>query len=206
MKLTAMALATAALAAPLAAQGPALGIELGYSRASFSGRNAGGVKLHEGAVAGAYLSVELFSGLAFRPGILLSTKGGSTSVVTDSAGNRERLDLELVYLDLPILLRARFPLIGQSRIVLTAGALPGIRIGCATDVISENETPLERTPCRAGSLKPFDLGLLAGVGLGFPVERSFLALEVRLTQGVVSVVDGGDLKNRALTLMLTVPF
>jgi hypothetical protein len=206
MKLTALAAALALAAAPLMAQGPALGIELGYSRASFSGRDAGGVKLHEGAVAGAYISANLSSWLAFRPGLLLSTKGGATNVVADSAGNSVRLDLELVYIDIPVILRARFPMIGQSRIVVSGGLLPGIRIGCATDVISENETPLNRTPCRAGALRPFDVEALAGIGLGIPIERSFLALEVRLTQGMVSIVNDGDLKNRALTIMLTVPF
>jgi hypothetical protein len=205
MKLAALALASLFLAAPLTAQGPALGIELGYSRASFSGRTSGGVKLHEGAVAGAYMSVDLFSGIAFRPGLLLSTKGGATSVA-DSAGNSVRLDLELVYIDVPILIRGRFPFIGQSRLLLTTGLLPGIRIGCATDVISANETPLERTPCRAGALRPFDMGAVAGVGFGVPIERSFLAIEVRLNQGLVSIVDDGDLKNRALSVMLTVPF
>jgi hypothetical protein len=199
-------LASLLLAAPLAAQGPALGIELGYSRASFSGRNAGGVKLHEGAVAGAYMSVDLFNGIAFRPGLLLSTKGGATSVVADSSGSQVRLDLELVYIDVPLLVRGRFPFIGQSRLLVTTGVVPGIRIGCATDVISENETPLERTPCRAGALRPFDVAALAGVGVGVPIERSFLALEVRLTQGMVSIVDNGELKNRALSVMLTVPF
>jgi hypothetical protein len=204
MKLAALLLLSL-VATPLAAQGPALGIELGYSRASFSGRTAEGVKLHEGAVAGAYMSVDLFNGIAFRPGLLLSTKGGATSVA-DSAGNSIRLDLELVYIDVPILVRGRFPFIGQSRLLLTTGLLPGIRIGCATDVITANETPLERTPCRAGALRPLDVGALAGIGFGVPIERSFLALEVRVSQGLVSVVDGGDLKNRALSVMLTVPF
>lgn len=206
MKLTAIVLATMFIAAPLRAQGPALGIELGYSRASFSGRDAGGVKLHEGAVAGAYLSVNLANRFTFRPALLLSTKGGATDVVADSAGNLVRLDLELVYIDAPILLRYRLPFIGQSQMTLTAGGVPGVRIGCATDVLTQNETPLERTPCRGGTLKPFDFAGLAGIGFGVPIERSFLALDVRVTQGVTSIVDGGDLKNRALTVVLTVPF
>ena len=206
MKLPVLFLSSLLAAAPLMAQGPALGIELGYSRASFSGKSAGGVKLHEGAMAGAYLSVNLGSNFTFRPALVLSTKGGATDVVADSAGNLVRLDLELVYIDAPIMLRTRFPFIKSSQIVVTAGGVPGIRIGCATDLLTQNETPLERTPCRGGALRPFDFAGLVGVGFGVPIERSFLALEVRLTQGMVSIVDGGDLKNRALTVVLTVPF
>ena len=206
MKLTAVAAALSLAAAPLLAQGPALGIELGYSRASFSGRDAGGVKLHEGAVAGAYLSVNLGSNFTFRPALVLSTKGGATEVVADSAGNRVRLDLELVYIDAPIMLRTRFPLIKGTQMILSAGAVPGIRIGCATDVFAEDETPLLRTPCAAGALRPFDFGMIGGVGIGVPIERSFLALEVRLSQGLVSITDDGELRNRAATIVLTVPF
>lgn len=206
MKLTTMLLALSALAGPVAAQGPALGIELGYSRASFSGRDAGGVRVHEGAVAGAYMSVNLWDGVAFRPGLLLSTKGGATDVVADSAGNLVQLDLELVYIDVPVMLRGRLPFIGSSRLVLSAGMLPGIRIGCATDVISQDQSPLARTPCRAGALRPLDLAALGGIGFGVPIERSFLALEVRLTQGLVNIVNDGELRNRALTILLTVPF
>lgn len=206
MKLTVMVAALALVAPPLLAQGPALGIELGYSRASFSGRNAGGVKLHEGAVAGAYLSVNLGGTFTFRPALVLSTKGGATDVVADSAGTQVRLDLELVYIDAPIMLRTRFPLIKGSQLILSGGVMPGIRIGCATDVFSADETPLLRTPCAAGALRAFDFGVLGGVGIGVPIERSFLALEVRVTQGMVSVVDDGELKNRALTVVLTVPF
>jgi hypothetical protein len=206
MKLTGLFLLVTVVAQPLAAQGPALGIELGYSRASFSGRNAGGVKLHEGAVAGAYLSVNLGNNFSFRPALLLSTKGGATDVVADSSGTQVRLDLELVYIDAPITLRTRFPFIGGSQMILAAGGVPGVRIGCATDVITENETPLERTPCRAGALRSFDFALLGGIGIGVPIERSFLALELRLTQGMVSIVDDGELRNRAATLVLTVPF
>ena len=48
--------------------------------------------------------------------------------------------------------------------------------------------------------------MAAGIGIGVPIERSFIALEVRFTQGLTSIVDDGQLKNRAVSLMLTVPF
>lgn len=206
MKLTALVAALTLAASPLLAQGPALGIELGYSRASFSGRDAGGVRLHEGAMAGAYLSVNLGSNFTFRPALVLSTKGGATDVVADSAGTLVKLDLELVYIDAPIMMRTRFPFIKGTQLILSAGAVPGVRIGCATDIFSQDETPLLRTPCAAGALRDFDFGMLGGVGIGVPIERSFLALELRLSQGLVSIVNDGELRNRAATIVLTVPF
>ena len=206
MKLAGVLVLLGAGAAPLAAQGPTLGIEVGYSRASFSGRDAGGVKLHEGAVAGAYLSVLLAHGFAFRPGILLATKGGSTPVVADSAGTVVNFDLELVYIDLPLVLRARIPTVGQVRLILSGGVVPGFRIGCATD-FSQEDVPVARAACSTGSgLRPLDVAVLGGVGIGIPIEKSELGVEARVTRSLRSISNEADIKNQALTLTLTIPF
>lgn len=195
------------LPASLAAQGRAvIGVELGYTRASFSGRNSQGVTLHEGAVAGAYFQVRLASWLAVRPGLQIASKGGATTVVpTDSLGS-VRVDLDLVYLDLPVLLRSRIPAFGNTRLILTAGMVPSLRIGCN---VSNASVSLSRNECNQVSLGVFrtwDVEALGGVGFGIPIERSELALEARFTQGLRSVTDVGDIKNRAVTFVISVPF
>lgn len=206
MKLTMSLLLLALSATPLAAQGPTLGIEVGYSRASFTGADADGVKLHEGAVAGAYLSVLLAHGFSFRPGILLATKGGTTPVAIDSSGTMANFDVELVYIDLPLVLRGRIPFAGRVRLILSGGVVPGFRIGCATDLTGE-DTPTARAQCRSGSgLRPFDIAALGGIGIGIPIEKSELGIEARVTRSLRSISNDADLKNQALTLTLTIPF
>ncbi len=206
MRLTALALLLALGTAPLAAQRPALGIEVGYSRASFTGQDAKGVKLHEGAIAGAYLSMLLAHGFSFRPGILLATKGGSTSVVADTGDAVIDFDLELVYIDIPLVLRGRIPTIGQLRLILSGGVVPGFRIGCATD-FSRGDVPATRAPCaQAAGLRTLDVGILGGVGIGIPIEKSELGIEARLSRGLRSITNDADVKNQAFTLTLTIPF
>src|SRR5512138_2386093 len=120
---------------PVAGQGKTvIGVELGYTRASFSGRDSRGVTLHEGAAAGAYFQVRLAPWLAVRPGVQITSKGGATSVVPTNSTSAVRVDLDLVYLDLPILLRSRVPLVGRTRLILTGGVVPSLRIGCNVEV------------------------------------------------------------------------
>jgi hypothetical protein len=191
----------------LLAQGrSAIGVELGYTRASFSGRDSRGVTLREGAVAGAYFEVALTSWLAVRPGIQIASKGGATTVANSTQPLRFALDL--VYLDFPVVLRSRIPAIGRTRLILSGGAVPGVRIGCNVE-FSQAGAASVRTACgdaSAASFRSWDIELLGGVGFGIPIESSELALEARFTQGLRSVNNLGDIKNRALTFAISVPF
>ena len=193
----------------LLAQGRrAIGVELGYTRASFSGRNSGGVTLHEGAVAGAYFQTRLFSGLVFRPGIQIASKGGATSVVPAGSTTPVRLDLDLVYLDLPLLLRTRLTL-GKVRLLFTGGGVPSARIGCNVE-LSDQGVTISRSECGTGNnvakFRTLDFQVLGGAGIGIPIESSELAIEARFSQSVRSISDIGDIRNRALTFFLSVPF
>lgn len=193
----------------LTAQGRVgIGVELGYTRASFSGVNSQGVTLHEGAIAGAYFLVHLSPWLAVRPGLQIASKGGATSLLRLSDSSSIRVDLDLVYLDLPLLLRARVPLPGGLRLILTGGMVPGLRIGCNVEVTTAGGV-LSRNACDrvgVGTFRTLDIEALGGAGLGIPIESSELAVEARVTQGLRSVGSAEDLKNRALSLFISVPF
>lgn len=193
----------------IAAQGRVgIGVELGYTRASFSGTSSKGVTLHEGAVAGAFFLARLAPWLALRPGLQIASKGGATSAIRLSDSSTVRADLELVYLDFPILLRSRIPAPGGIRLVLTGGFVPGLRIGCNVEV-SSSAGLTSRNACNQenlGNFRSLDLEALGGVGLGIPIEASEVTLEARVSQGLRSITDAGDLKNRALTLIISVPF
>ena len=206
LAMVALALLPAIPDALLAQGRSAIGVELGYTRASFGGRDSRGVKLHEGAVAGAYFQVELTSWLSIRPGIQIASKGGATSVA-DSA-QPLRFELDLVYVDFPVVLRSRIPAIGRTRLILSGGAVPGLRIGCNVE-FSRGGVTLSRNACSdasAASFRSWDIELLGGVGFGIPIESSELAVEARFTQGLRSVNNLGDIRNRALTFAISVPF
>jgi hypothetical protein len=165
------------------------------------------VALREGAVAGAYFRVPLARWLAVQQGIRIASRGGATSV-SDSASSLLRLDLDLVYVDFPLLIRARIPALAGARLILLGGGGPAIRIGCNVE-FSSNGFSLARTACErttAATFRSWDFFVAGGAGIGIPIERSELAVEARLSQGLRSVSDLADLKNRSLDFLLSIPF
>lgn len=197
------------LPAGLAAQARfTLGVDLGYTISDFSGPDAAGVRHRTGATAGAYLRTPLGRYLAVQSGLFIASKGGATLVTPAGGGAPVRFDLELVYVELPLLLRARVPFVAGTRLVLTGGAVSGVQIGCNVE-FTQNGVSLLREACARLSgttFQDWDLAWTAGGGIAVPIERSELALEVRLSQGLRRVSEQSDFRNRALTFLVSVPF
>lgn len=206
MKARLLLLVALATASAEAQSKPSLGVELGYARSDFTGRDVGAFGFQEGALAGAYFRVPLTGGIAVQQGILISSKGGAITGV-DTLGRSVRLELDLVYLDLPLLLRARVPLALGTRLLLEGGLAPGLRIGCGLETLVDGVTQ-PQTSCGpgGGDIRTLDVGVLGGVGVGIPIEQSELSLETRLIQGVRTVSRSSDVRNRSLAFLVSVPF
>ncbi len=188
---------------------PAVGVEVGYSRTDLAVGGAGNLLTsRQGAITGAYLHFPLSDALAIRPELLFSLKGGST--VANIAGQGEAsIDIELAYIELPVLLRASFPT-GSVRPVLFAGPALAIQIGC--DFSFDFGSRSDRSTCGQDTLtgvtavRSWDFGLVGGVGIEKRLRRASIALEARYTVGTRSVLEDLELKNRAFGLLLAVTF
>jgi len=187
--------------------GPSLGVELGVSRASFVGPGSTGTRASTGAVAGAWFRLPLSRWLSVQPGIRIVSRGGAGTI--GSTIGPVDFELDLVYLDMPLLLRARLPGFARTNLVLVAGPAPAVRIGCNVD-FSQAGTPLSRASCADAtvntSFRSWDFALTGGVGIALPVERSEISIEGRYSRGLRDVVDQSDIRNRSFTFTLSVPF
>ncbi len=191
----------------LSAQGPraAVGAQVGYSRADLGGPDAEGIRARQGALTGVYLAAPLGRSLFLRPELLFALKGGRTEVTLED-GSTATLDIDLAYIEVPLLARVTFP-IGRVRPVLFGGPATGFQIGCDLQVILATETV--RSSCGEAGVAIFrtwDYGLVAGGGVEFGWAQSALSLEARYTAGVRSIVDGATVRNRAFDLMLALTF
>jgi hypothetical protein len=181
-----------------------VGAELGYSRSDLKGSGATGVTARQGALTGVYLEAPLVGRLSLRPELLFALKGGRATTDVQGGGTA-LLDIELAYLELPILLKVT-PLRRRIRPVLFAGPAPALQIGCDFQVILPNQ-PVSATCAEAGfSVRDLDLGLVAGGGLEIRWGQSALALEGRYTSGLRSLLEDSEVRNRAFGVVLVLTF
>jgi hypothetical protein len=182
---------------------PAVGVELGYSRTDFALGGGGNLLAsRQGAISGVYLQFPMRDYLAVRPELLFSLKGGRT--IATVGGQPGDIDVELAYLELPLLLRASIPT-GALRPVLFAGPSVAFQIGCDFTF----HTDLTRATCGQDSLTnvpEWDFGLVGGGGVEMRLRRATIALEARYTVGTRSVLEGVALKNRSFGLLLALLF
>jgi Outer membrane protein beta-barrel domain len=198
-----------------AQRGPAAGAEVGYSRADLVGANADIVETRRGAVTGVYIHFPVSTVVAIRPELLFSLRGGRTVVGIAGTDDLAEVDLELAYLELPILARLVWPR-GQVRPAVFGGPSVAIRIGCDLLFVADTAQPKRSTcgreeenpaPIDASQVRTWDLGWVAGAAVELYLTRTTLSLQGRYTEGLRSVLNTGvDLKNRGVALLFGLTF
>jgi Outer membrane protein beta-barrel domain len=194
------------VAPPVAlSQRAAVGAQVGYSRADLAGPDAAGLTPRQGALTGVYLSAPLSRAIAFRPELLFALKGGR-AVVALQGGGTAAFDIELAYIELPVLARVSFPT-RQIRPVLFAGPAVALRIGCDLQLLIPDQ-PLRATCGRNdfNDVRQTDYGVVVGGGVEIRWFQAALALEARYSVGLQSIIRDVDVKNRSFGLALALTF
>ncbi len=184
---------------------PAVGAEVGYSRSDLGGPDAQRVRSRQGALTGVFLLAPLAGPVSLRPEILFALKGGRAQASVEGGGTTE-LDIELAYIEMPLLLKLGVRR-GRFRPMVFGGPAPALQIGCDLQVVDPT-TPV-RAPCDQTGLPPFrqfDIGVVAGGGLEVRWPQSSLALEARYTSGLRSVLEQVDVRNRSFGVVLALTF
>lgn len=199
--LAAVVLCTAAAAA----QGsrPAVGAQVGYSRTDLFGANAEEITARQGALTGIFLHVPLARMVSLRPELTFALKGGRTE--TEDGG---LIDIELAYLELPVLGRVTLPT-GRFRPVFFGGPAPAIQIGCDFRFALPGQPEPLRVTCGQDEvtiIRRLDFGFVAGVGVEGLWPAAALSLEGRYTAGLRSVFDDVEIRNRAYSVLLGITF
>jgi len=207
-----LAVAVCLAAGRAAAQtGPAVGAEAGYSRADLIGRDANLVESRQGAITGVYLHLPLSPVVSVRPELLFSLRGGRTLVrVGDDIAD---VDIELAYLELPLLARLVLPG-GRIRPAVFGGPSLALQIGCdfllaiaADTTRSTCGETVEQGGINVEQVRDWDLAWVAGAALEMHLPRTTLALQGRYTAGFRSILEGPvDLRNRGLAVLFGLTF
>lgn len=210
MRATLAGAAFCLLAAPRICQAQeraAVGAQVGYSRADLIGRNSSAVSSRQGAITGVYLHLPLTSLFSVRPEVLFSLKGGQTLAVLDTSGTIGLVDIELAYLELPILARVTLPR-GKYRPAVFGGPSAGLQIGCNLLIVATDST--SNVFCGeggVGGIREWDFGWITGAAIEMHLPRTTLALEGRYSVGFRSVLEGAvDLRNRGFAVLFGLTF
>jgi len=190
-----------------AQEGAAVGAQVGYSRADLTGENSDLVESRQGAVTGVYLHLPVNSVVSVRPEVLFSLKGGRILTLVAGSPGVSLIDIELAYLELPVLARLTLPR-GRYRPAVFGGPSVGLQIGCDLGVTSPDTTV--NATCGqpdVSGIREWDLGWIAGAALEMHLPRTTLALQGRYSAGFRSVLEGPvDLRNRGMALLFGLTF
>ncbi len=172
-------LAVALMAGVAAAQETGLvgkGLKLGLSMYTFGGSDneMEGVSPDSrmGLGAGGFLTFALGPNLALQPELLYVQKGAKY----EEGGVTATLKFD--YLDIPVLLKYRFPTEGSIRPNLFAGPVGSIKMSADLKVEAGGE---DASTDVSDEVKGFDFGVAFGGGLDFALSSSTLTFDVRYT-------------------------
>lgn len=184
----------------------AVGAQVGYSRADLTGENADLVESRQGAITGVYLHLPVNPVVSVRPELNFSLRGGRTVARVVGSETIADIDIELAYLELPILARLTLPR-GRFRPAIFGGPAVGVRIGCDFLIILPADSV--RVTCGQDDLtgvRQWDFGWVAGGAIEMHLPRTTLALQGRYSTGFRSVLETVDLRNRGLAVLFGLTF
>ena len=196
----------------------AVGAQAGYSRADLTGEASDLVESRQGAITGVYLHLPLNRIVSVRPELLFSLKGGRTVARIAGSSTLADLDIELAYLELPLLARLTLPG-GRFRPAIFGGPSAGLQIGCDVLIIFSPDST-SRLTCgqkvrpEAGEeeeelsqVREWDIGWMAGAAIEMHLPRTTLALQGRYSAGFRSILEGNvELRNRGMAVLFGLTF
>jgi hypothetical protein len=190
----------ASLAALLLAVAPAtaqtevhFGPMAGASFANFHGADVSNTKQRAGFVVGGFVRIAASGPLQIEPQLLYVQKGAEADVGGGITGT-----FKLDYVQIPVLIKAAFPVASDTRIVpsLFAGPALAFKVGCKVKA-SDGSATVEETCADAGaSIKSTDFSFIFGGG----ADIGPIAFQLRYDLGLSKIEDASqpsDVKNKA---------
>jgi hypothetical protein len=194
MRRNILALLSALMLAPagVAAQGIGLGLVGGANFANLDSDQIEETNNITRIMGGAYLSLWFSPTLALETEALFSQKGAAAP-----AGPGVTFDLDISYLEIPVLARVKFPA-GAVGVSLFAGPTFGFKMDCKASFNSGGAEVSDDCDETEISLKSSDMGATAGASL----DLGGFSIFGRYVYGLsdISENENGETKNRVLTL------
>ena len=214
-----IAIALGCVALPHAVSGQTIGTLIGANISSISDVDkgisnvVGGVfsqKKKVGLKAGLYLRIPLAGMFSLEPEVFYAQNG---ITFDSSAGSAGSIDVDLGYVEVPVLLRIDVKRKSHVHPFLLGGASGAYRVQCKLSASSSTSTLPKDCGATGGADDPFkksDYSAVGGAGLVAQLGGISASLQLRLSQGITTVVSSetgtAKPKNRALSVLLGFTF
>jgi len=177
----------------------AKGFKLGASMSYLGGGDVKDTDSKLGFSVGGFLTYRIHDLISIQPEVLLTQKKANST--SDLEGGTWTYKLDLIYLEIPVLVKVDVPV--RSSIKPSVFAGPAVALKLSGKAKSEfTEGVVDRV---VGGLESFDFGIIFGAGAEFRLgffKRGKFSADIRYNLGLTKINTEKDIKTRAITLML----
>lgn len=168
------------------------------------------IESRTGFSAGMSLCLGISQVFAIQPEIMYSIKGAK-ALKLDGGATREQYDLELHYVEIPILFKFVAPIgeavrgniyFGPFGVVNVENKSRLHKVIAGTNTVVSDEVPTEFND----NFIPFDAGGIIGGGMSFRLLGTELMIDARCSLSAVPLTEDGEVHNRTFSLMLGITF
>lgn len=179
--------------------------DFGFGNVNFSPKT--------GIMVGGSFNIRLIPFISLQPEIIYTEKGAKLDEI-EMLGQRIPADgsVDLTYLEVPILLKARLPVPGLSPIVYAGPAIAfNLDAGWDSDIPDVGGIQFDGDEIDLKDyVKSTDLGFVFGAGIEFGAPVLKINLEARYTMGITELDDSEDfdlgVRNNVISIILGVTF
>ena len=168
-------------------------------------------KKRVGLKAGVYLTIPLAGMFSLQPEVFYAQNG--VRIESPAGTNLGSFDVDLGYVEVPLLLRIDVAAKSPIHPILLAGASGAYRVQCKLSASTSVSTLAQDCNANSGSNDPFkksDYSVVGGAGLAAKLGGVAASLQLRFSQGLTSIAsadtDTTKPKNRALSVLLGFTF
>lgn len=176
------------------------GLKAGLNIANLSGDDAGSPDSKTGFAFGGFFMYQFSPMFAIQPEAYYTMKGATDKM--DFQGTTVDLTYTLDYIEIPVLLKFIIPVQGSGvKPAIFAGPFLGINTTAKVKAEYQGESQEEDIE----DTKSTEFGLQFGGGIGFPVGKGELGIDIRYILGLSTIddsADEADVKNNVINVNL----
>jgi hypothetical protein len=183
---------------------PEIGMKIGYNISSLNMDTIDNLESKSGYCFGGFISFSFNDFLGLEPEIMFTTKGAKETLFNPwNIGTRT---WKLSYLEVPLLLKMKFPVSNIFQPYLYGGPYYSIKLSGKLDYSTNGKNSEEQN---IEFLKSSDFGLNFGGGLRISIgARAAISLDARYSLGLANILDSdeGSIKTRNFFIIIGFSF